>query len=45
MEAEWFKHRQLAPTVGRTSRSSDELGGPIIKINLLGAVRWLSVQD
>jgi hypothetical protein len=29
MEVEWFKHRQLAPTVGPSSRSSGEFEGPI----------------
>jgi hypothetical protein len=28
MEVESFKHRQLAPTVGPSSRSSGEFGGP-----------------
>jgi hypothetical protein len=36
MEVEWFKHRQLAPTVGQSSRSSGEFEGPLFKINLLG---------
>jgi hypothetical protein len=36
MEVERFKHRQLAPTVGLSSRSSGEFEGPLFKINLLG---------
>jgi hypothetical protein len=38
MEVDRFKHRQLAPTVGPSSRSSGEFEGPTIKINLLGVV-------
>jgi hypothetical protein len=35
MEVERFKHRQLVPTVGPSSRSSGEFEGPlVIKINL-----------
>jgi hypothetical protein len=34
MEVERFKHRQLAPTVGRSSRSSGEFEGPLFKIKL-----------
>jgi hypothetical protein len=31
MEVDRLKHRQLAPTVGRSSRSSGEFEGPIFK--------------
>jgi hypothetical protein len=40
MEVERFKHRQLAPTVGRSSRSSGEFEGPIFTIDLFGAIRY-----
>jgi hypothetical protein len=38
MEVDRFKHRQLAPTVGRSSRSLGEFEGPLQQINLLDVV-------